>query len=1430
MPAAFSATGLGYGFTDGVGVTALNGPAELVLSYGVDNPVLRYTVLPSTPGTFLTPVDLEGSQILIPSINGVVLGDEGETLIGRVTWSGGTTDVLVLHISPSEEYLFRLGGAPLPVPTTVAEANAFFSSITSAVVPTGAFGPGVDIPLSSLSDNWEEVDVSQTTTYEIGGFSFSDVDGNGVVGLAATEVALRFAASAVSMTYTVEGTDNDTGFPGGGVSQVALGFDQPPLGVLLNGQPIQPAEGELEVLTARITTTTGTHDVLFVDDLAAGRTHMVLLGGAPLPASSDPASVQAFFQSITAIDPIPSGTSNAAGQPIALSGIPGIVIEQGGGPEETPNGTEGVVIFQGYTLVDDGDQVSDFAPATLQIAMPVDNAPFTYSIIGYDDALPLIDLLGPNEPYAVLVNGLAMVGDMDVTIGRLTNLDGTYHDVMFIWQDSGYHLFQIGGNAGEITFNSVAEADAFSNSFEGLGQQGPIPGGQPFAPGVQFAFTDSDFASIDRDLQVIEGGSFGRGAGGANYGRGSGAVGSVTVVNEGELVFAPNQGDGPFVNVGRDGGAGVMTVAGADSVIRLDAGGGTTGPLSEGGNGEGAAINIGRNGGSGMMRVLDGALFEVVDTNGTSQGANGAEVVNVGRGTGAQGLVYLADGDFRLSGTGAQMNVGTQLGAGAVEMEGDSILRIQSTSTGDLARLRIGVDGGQGAFLIDEGFAIVQAAAQGNAEVTIGQASGTTGTPGGQMAIVGNGPNAQGDWTEGLLVVGHTDSPLVSLNVGDGGVGQLAVNGGFLDVVNNGTTTDDDFNEIDLPGDGGAAHVRVGSEGTGTLNVQANASMFVMATDQASLVVGSLAGGFGTMLVDASEVLVESETDRALLEIGDLGATGTLTLRNGAELELAGQPGQIAVGLNGGTGNLILTGAGTRLFGATEADFGFNTGSAYLTIQNGASLELTGRAGQADARLTFGAGNPGVVSAVVEGADSRIQVTGLDASVDVGVGAGANAALRISAGGSLTVTGTDAAQPGGTVVSLLQIAQGGATGLVALTGAGTALSVAGGPVGGVIEIARTGTDTTGVLHVASGADVTAGQIRAGGADVDVGALVLAGGNVTATSGFTLDANSVIAGQGIVAGALNVTAGGIVAAGDTYDTATGVFAQGLGQLTVQGNVTLAGATSQFQFGAGGADLLEVTGSVNLSGGSIAIDYQGTYSPAMGLVEQMLVRASGGITLDGTALTHDMGDAPNLASGLELRAGGTELWFHHGPATVNLTGTVDIREAVEGAVNAAGTVVRFTAADSTVLETTTDAEGAFSFEIGLGTAGTLEVLRTYATDAPALDKALTVNDVIRLFNLVAGAVPAGNFDANDIIAADYNRDGAANVTDAIDLFRFIAGQPGSSGPEYIFIDNAADQSSVDFATVPLSAPISIAALNADMSLSLTGILSGDLNGHV
>lgn len=187
--------------------------------------------------------------------------------------------------------------------------------------------------------------------------------------------------------------------------------------------------------------------------------------------------------------------------------------------------------------------------------------------------------------------------------------------------------------------------------------------------------------------------------------------------------------------------------------------------------------------------------------------------------------------------------------------------------------------------------------------------------------------------------------------------------------------------------------------------------------------------------------------------------------------------------------------------------------------------------------------------------------------------------------------------------------------------------------------------------------------------------------------------------------------------------------------------------------------------------------------------------------------------------------------HDAAFFTLSGMVDIRDARATPTSPEGTTVTFTETGGGAVHiATTDASGAFGFLLEDGTAGTLDLVRSYDPTPGGADKALGIQDVLGLFRMVVG-VSVIEVDATDIIAGDFNRNGEVNIQDVLGLFRHVVGVTPAPEPGFIFVDTETGLSGASLGNVPLPpAAFGIGPMAGDVDMSFLGILSGDLQGHL
>jgi outer membrane autotransporter protein len=481
----------------------------------------------------------------------------------------------------------------------------------------------------------------------------------------------------------------------------------------------------------------------------------------------------------------------------------------------------------------------------------------------------------------------------------------------------------------------------------------------------------------------------------------------------------------------------------------------------------------------------------------------------------------------------------------------------------------------------------------------------------------------------GSGVVATTDA----LTIGDTGTGSLTITGtGDLDVGGDFFIGNDGTGSI-LVQNGGSLTSGLGTlggnvAGEGDVTVTGAGSSWVAAIGMSvgyegigSLTVsdgGTVVGeawigdntGSGTVLVTGAG---SSWTSMGDFMVGGAG-TGDLTIADGGTVESV--TGFLGWGL-GSSGTALITGAGSS-WTSTSGFFIGTDGDGAVTVADGGLLDAVGD----DIRVGFSAAGTG--SLTVTGAGSDVSGN----------------TLSVGFQGTGTFTLEDGATAGVTNAVLGQFATGDGTGLV--TGVGTVwtmnaltvgsegdgtLTLADGAVvnvagmGGTVDVAANA-GSTGTLNIGNGgaagtllaSDVVFGggtgtlnfnhtetnhlfsiSILGNGAINHLGGVTrLTGANngftgVTTVSGGTLKVNSDLGGTiDVLSGG---TLGGFGSVGNTSVASGAAIAPGasIGTLTVMGDVDFA-AGSFFDVevdDAGNGDLLDVTGTATINGGTVRV---------------------------------------------------------------------------------------------------------------------------------------------------------------------------------------------------------------------------------------------------
>ncbi len=519
---------------------------------------------------------------------------------------------------------------------------------------------------------------------------------------------------------------------------------------------------------------------------------------------------------------------------------------------------------------------------------------------------------------------------------------------------------------------------------------------------------------------------------GLTVGQNVGGQGTVNVSNGGMLRVDGSSGAGPndFVNIGVNGGKGIVSVTGSGSrldvvginpVLQVGRSGATADGLGSsfsvlaGASATALYINVGRDGAKGTL-LLDG-IGSRIDQLGVganqAPGVNGPAFTYLGRdgGTGVAtvsggGVWTIAQNGGDSSITGHSIGLGLGRGANAsgsllitgagsrVQVIGSSNLPAPGVGDNNNPFVGIGYDNpltSSGTLVVNDGGQLILA---GNAASTLAN-SRTTG-----LFIGGRGDSLPGTGTatvSGLnskIVVSGNDA-FVSVGRGNSG-GEFA--SGTLDVLDQAVVE--------------STSVSVGVFGNGTLNIN-NATValsgFRTNTDPAvgaGSTIGRGTGGSGVLNMSngASFTITPTLFTSGMAVGGDgfaSGGTGAVTLSDGSSIVIGGPLlGNGFSAGRSGTGTVTLSGASFIDVGTSGTiDFGRSPGGVgNLSVASGSWLR--GNEIQFGGRNDVDAG--GSATATVSGLGSELRAEG-----DIGrvsVGRGGSGALTVSDQAKVTAT------------------------------------------------------------------------------------------------------------------------------------------------------------------------------------------------------------------------------------------------------------------------------------------------------------------------------------------------------------------------------------------------------------------------------------------
>jgi hypothetical protein len=88
--------------------------------------------------------------------------------------------------------------------------------------------------------------------------------------------------------------------------------------------------------------------------------------------------------------------------------------------------------------------------------------------------------------------------------------------------------------------------------------------------------------------------------------------------------------------------------------------------------------------------------------------------------------------------------------------------------------------------------------------------------------------------------------------------------------------------------------------------------------------------------------------------------------------------------------------------------------------------------------------------------------------------------------------------------------------------------------------------------------------------------------------------------------------------------------------------------------------------------------------------------------------------------------------------------------------------------------------------------------------------------------------GKAEWHDYIAADINKDGHVTANDALNILKFAVGLTDGPSADWVFVDGDADWSAIGRRNTGYEEGVWLEDVVADMSVNMTAILVGDVNG--
>ncbi|WP_254430359.1 dockerin type I domain-containing protein [Ruegeria arenilitoris] len=176
-----------------------------------------------------------------------------------------------------------------------------------------------------------------------------------------------------------------------------------------------------------------------------------------------------------------------------------------------------------------------------------------------------------------------------------------------------------------------------------------------------------------------------------------------------------------------------------------------------------------------------------------------------------------------------------------------------------------------------------------------------------------------------------------------------------------------------------------------------------------------------------------------------------------------------------------------------------------------------------------------------------------------------------------------------------------------------------------------------------------------------------------------------------------------------------------------------------------------------------------------------------------------------------------------ASAGVTGPITVESSGSNPALSDAEIV-FTPVGNSPISVHADDQGQFDLDLPSGSLpGHVDIIKSYSHASGEI----TALDALQVLRIAVGLGPTwGPAAPENLIAADITQDGTVNAMDALAILQVAVGLPTAHEPEWVYLDQNADLSSITPTNVDYQTGAAVTALDGMFSVDMTSILLGNL----